>query len=50
MSMPVTWPRGRSCAKEMEIVPEPEPTSRSFREGLEDLRELRVGRRWAALV
>ena len=37
MSMPVTWPPGMSLAKLTEMVPEPAPTSRSFKWGLDSL-------------
>lgn len=48
-SMPVTWPFGMRLAKLMEMVPEPAPTSRSFRCGLESFLDCSFGRRKAAL-
>lgn len=47
--MPVTWPSGMSLAKLREMVPEPEPTSRSFNCGLKFFMDCNLGSKKAAL-
>ena len=42
-SMPVTWPSGMSLAKLTEMVPEPQPTSRSLKCGLDSFTACSLG-------
>ena len=49
ISVAMTEPRGISWAKEVAMVPEPVPTSRRVKDGVDSAREASRGRRWGAL-
>ncbi len=49
-SMPVTWPSGMSLAKLTEMVPEPEPTSKSVKRDLDSFIGCKFGQQVGSAV